>query len=159
MIDKIVSDLENRAIAGNKKRIKEILEVRRIWEPEVAARAAKSIDPKDLALLGAILDTQEKGLAEGREDAREDLRFHMTLAHATKNDVIVEVTAVIYEILKECRVPPLESLTRKKMSLEGHRAIYAALVNRDSESSREAMLNHLNEVHSFLYGQDQGCST
>ena len=159
MIDKIISLLEDKAIAGNTKRIKEILEFRRIWEPEIAARAAQSLDSNDLALIKAILDNQEKSLAEDKEDAQDDLRFHLTLARATKNDVIVEVTAIIHDILKECRVPPLENLTRKKISLQGHQKIYAALRERDSELSRTAMMNHLTEVDSLLFGQGKDICT
>ena len=153
MIDKIISLLEDKAIARNTKRIKEILEFRRIWEPEIAARAAQSLDSNDLALIKAILDKQEKSLAEDKEDAQDDLRFHLTLARATKNDVIVEVTAIIHDILKECRVPPLENLTRKRISLQGHQKIYAALRERDSELTRTAMMNHLTEVDSLLFDQ------
>ena len=153
MFDKIISVLEDQAIAKNTKRIKEILEFRRILEPEIAALAAASLDPDDLVLIKTILDRQEKSLAEDKGDAHDDLHFHLTLARATKNEILVEVIAILHDILRECRVPPLENLTRKRISLQGHQQIYAALIERDSESSRKAMLNHLSEVDSLLYGQ------
>jgi GntR family transcriptional regulator, transcriptional repressor for pyruvate dehydrogenase complex len=152
MIDKIISLLENRSTARNAKRIKEILEFRRILEPEIAARAAQALEPGDLAILKAILDSQEKNMAENVEDAHDDLRFHLTLARATKNDVLVEVIALVHDILKECRVAPLQDPARKRASLQGHRKILAALSEKDSDLSRTAMLNHLTEVDSLLYG-------
>jgi GntR family transcriptional regulator, transcriptional repressor for pyruvate dehydrogenase complex len=159
MIDKIISLLEDKALAKSPKRIREILEFRYILEPEIAALAAKSLNPKDLARIKTILDTQEKNLLEDKEDAEDDLHFHMALARATKNDVLVEVAAVLYDVLSECRVPPLQNLTRKKVSLHGHQEIYAALRERDSELSRMAMRNHLSDVQSLLFGQSTDTST
>jgi len=159
MIDKIISILEDKTLAKNTKRIKEILEFRRILEPEIAALAAESHDQKDLLRIKAILDAQEKKLPEDKEDAEEDLHFHMALARATKNEVLVEVAAVLHDILRECRVPPLQNLTRKRISLQGHQRVYAALIDRDSESSRMAMRNHLREVESLLEGQCTDAST
>jgi len=95
MFGKIISVLEDQGIAKNTKRIKEILEFRRILEPEIAALAAKSLEPNDLVLINTILDRQEKSLSEDKEDAQDDLRFHMALARATKNEILVEVTAIL----------------------------------------------------------------
>lgn len=159
MIDKIISILEDKTLAKNTKRIKEILEFRRILEPEIAALAAESHEPRDLARIKAILDTQEKKLPEDQEDAEENLNFHLALARTTRNDVPVEVAASCMNILRECRVPPLQNLTRKRISLQGHQRIYAALRDRDSESSRMAMRDHLSEVESTLEGQCNYTST
>jgi GntR family transcriptional repressor for pyruvate dehydrogenase complex len=153
MFNKIISGLENQSIAKNTRRIKEILEFRRILEPEIAALAAKSHDQKDLALMKMILDRQEKGLSDDKEEAREDLHFHMTLARATKNEIIVEVSAILHDILRECRVPPLGNFARRKISIEGHQKIYDAVRQRDSEQSRSAMLDHLRNVETVLYGE------
>ncbi len=151
MFTKIISLLEEQAIAKNKKRIKEILEFRLILEPEIAALAAKFFDDNDLVLIRTILEKHEKSLSEDKEDAHDDLHFHLTLARSTKNEIIVEVIAILHDILEECRVSPLENLKRKRISLEGHQKIYEALRKRDPELSRAAMLNHLIEVDSLLY--------
>jgi GntR family transcriptional repressor for pyruvate dehydrogenase complex len=151
MFGKIISLLEDQSVAKNTRRIKEILEFRSFLEPEIAACAAQSLEPGDLALLKSILERQEKSLSEGKDDAEDDLHFHLTLARATKNEIIVEVVAIIHDILKECRVAPLENLTRKRISLQGHQKIYAALQDRNSGSSRTAMLNHLKEVDSMIH--------
>ena len=159
MFDKIISVLEDRAVAQNTRRIKEILEFRRILEPEIAALAAESLDPNDLVLIKTILDRQEMSLSQEKADAQDDLHFHLTLARATKNDILVEVTAILYDILGECRVPQLENLTRKRISLQGHQKIYEALKERDSELSRSAMRDHLRDVESLLYGRRTDDST
>ncbi|MGA2400323.1 MAG: FCD domain-containing protein [Syntrophobacteraceae bacterium] len=151
MFEKIISMLEDKALASNSQRIKEIIQFRYILEPEIAALAAESIGDNDLVRIQTILDAQEKNLLENADDAKEDLRFHIALARATKNEVIGEIFAVLYDILRECRVPPLQNSQRKKTSLQGHLKIYRALKERDSESSRMAMRDHLNDVESLLY--------
>jgi GntR family transcriptional repressor for pyruvate dehydrogenase complex len=158
MLDKIIAVLEDQALAKNTKRIKEILEFRRILEPEIAALAAESHDPQDLVRIKAILDNQEKSLLEDKTDAQDDLHFHLALARATKNEVLAEVAAVLHDILRECRVPPLQNLARKRISLQGHQGIYAALRERDSELSRTAMRNHLRDVESLLDSQSTDTS-
>ena len=151
MFEKIISLLEDKALAENSKRIKEIMQFRYILEPEIAALAAQSIDDNDLLLIRTILDAQERNLLENKNDAEDDQRFHIALARATKNEIMGEVFAVLYDILRECRVTPLQNAQRKKTSLRGHLRIYTALQERDSESSRVATRDHLNEVESLLY--------
>ena len=159
MIDKIVSLLEAKALTSNPKRVREIFQLRYILEPEIAAIASKSLSSKDLERIKVILETQEKGVLLDKEDAEEDLHFHMALVRATKNDVLVEMAAVLYDLLSECRVPPLESMRRKELSLQGHKEIYAALRAEDPELSRISMRKHLQEVESLLFGHLKGSST
>ncbi len=87
MFEKIISLLEDKALAENSKRIKEIMQFRYILEPEIAALAAQSIDDNDLLLIRTILDAQERNLLENKDDAEDDQRFHIALARATKNEV------------------------------------------------------------------------
>jgi DNA-binding FadR family transcriptional regulator len=150
MRDIILATLNQKSIAKNRKRIAEILELRAILEPEIAARAARHIEPGELSRLKALIEGQDRG---GEDDARskdEDLRFHLALARAGKNEVILEVAAVLHELLGECRVPPLQSPARKRLSLEGHRRIYEALASHDPEASRAAMVQHLKDIESSL---------
>lgn len=153
MIDKIMSLLEEKALSRNKKRIMEIIQLRSILEPEIAALAAEAHDPKDLARIKTILDAQEKSILEERDEGEEDSHFHQALARAAKNEVLLEVAAVLYDVLRECRVRPLQNLTRRKTSLHGHLKIFQALEKRDPEASRAAMKNHLKEVEALLYDQ------
>jgi GntR family transcriptional repressor for pyruvate dehydrogenase complex len=154
MRDSILDTLSQRSIAKNRKRIAEILELRAILEPEIAARAAGHIEPRELERLKAVLDGQEQEGADPARSMDEDLRFHLALARAGKNEVIVEVVAVLHELLGESRVPPLQSPTRKRLSLEGHRRIYEAVAGRDPEASREAMRRHLKDVEASLAETD-----
>jgi GntR family transcriptional repressor for pyruvate dehydrogenase complex len=150
MFEKIISMLEDKALAKNTERIKEIMQFRYILEPEIAALAAQFIDDKELVRIQIILDAQEKNLLENKDDTEEDMRFHIALARSAKNMVIGEVFAVLYDILRECRVQALQNDQRKKTSLQGHRRIYSALKERDPEASRMAMRDHLNEVESLF---------
>jgi DNA-binding FadR family transcriptional regulator len=73
------------------------LQFRYILEPEIAALAAQSIDGNDLLLIQTILDAQVKDLPENKDDALEDQRFHIAPARATKNQIMGEVFALLYE--------------------------------------------------------------
>jgi GntR family transcriptional regulator, transcriptional repressor for pyruvate dehydrogenase complex len=143
-----------RSVAGrDDKRVREIIEVRRMLEPEIAALAARNAGPADVARIMAIVDGQERALALGREDPGADEHFHMSLARITGNEVLCEVAAVLQDILAGSREPRLLGPERLKASLEGHKAIAAALSGGDEAACRELMREHLDRVENKLFGE------
>ncbi len=149
MRDALHSLLADQVIARNSKRQAEIIEFRSLLEPEIAALAARNADEKDLARLDAILNAQAPDQeSDATGDGEADQRFHLALARATKNEVIRETVAVLHDLLRESRVPPLQSPERKRLSLQGHGRILAALQARDPDAAREAMRAHLKDIES-----------
>lgn len=150
MRDSIFDLLQGQSVARNSKRLREIIEFRCILEPEIAALAAVHVEPRDLERLRGILESQERSHAEGREDPDEDLHFHGALARITRNEVICEVSAVLHELLRECRVAPLQTPGRQRVSHQGHQRILEALAAKDPEQCRQAMRAHLEEIRAQL---------
>ena len=148
MRDALHSLLADQSLARNSRRQVEIIEFRSLLEPEIAALAAQNAGEKDLARLDAILAAQAESPDSGTDDAQADQHFHLALARATGNEVIRETVAVLHDLLRECRVPPLQNPLRKRLSLEGHGRIRAALAAKDPEAARAAMRAHLKDVES-----------
>ncbi len=145
-----LADSFNKGVSTNSQRLREILEFRRIFEPEVAALAAANAVERDLERLKAIFTEQEKSFAAGKEIASFDAHFHLALARAAKNSVLREIAALLYDMLAESRSVALQTPERMRVSLEGHRHILAAMEAKDPALSREAMIRHLRTVEDTL---------
>lgn len=141
----------DQVITANPGRIREVLELRRTIEPEIAALAAKRRDSQDMARLRRIVEGQHSG--EGAGFAELDAKFHMAIAKATKNEVIWEMAAVLYDLLAESRAEPLVSPARRQCSLHGHERLLDALERADEQDARQAMREHLADVARQTLGQ------
>ena len=114
------SDALRATLIRNKRRIREIMQFRAVIEPEVAAMAAKSADERDLRILNRSIQDQKGQLSDGQAYFKRDMRFHMSLARASKNEVFIEVLAVVYDILAESRSITLLSERRMETSFAHH---------------------------------------
>jgi GntR family transcriptional repressor for pyruvate dehydrogenase complex len=144
----------DRMLATKPERLREVIEFRLVVEPEVAALAAARRSGDDLLRMKRLVEEQEASRGEGF--AELDLRFHMALARATKNEVIWEVAAVLHDLLSESRSVPLMSKERFEISLKGHRRILEAVEKKDPELCREAMRTHLKDVGEQVGGDSLG---
>ena len=95
-----VTDLASalRVAQGN---LTEQLELRRIIEPQVACLAAERATDADLDDPLRYISLQEARLSEGVPFVEEDGAFHLAIAQATKNSLLVKMVEGIQELLWE----------------------------------------------------------
>jgi len=134
--------------------VAELLEVREMIEPALAARAARNAGPQDLARLENILARQKEKVSRQELAIEEDSEFHYTIARATKNTVILKVLDMMMDILRESRERSLQVEGRREKSLAGHRRILNAIKRRDAAAAEAAMQQHLLEIESILLKKD-----
>jgi DNA-binding FadR family transcriptional regulator len=108
--------------------------------------AAKSADERDLRILKRRIQDQEGQLSDVQAYFKEALRFHMSLARASKNEVFIEVLAFVYEVVGEGRSFTLLSETQVTTSFEHHVKIVDAIEKKDDERARRLMKEHLAEI-------------
>jgi GntR family transcriptional repressor for pyruvate dehydrogenase complex len=123
----------------HKSDLLDILEFRRIFEPETAALAAERATDKDLEEMHRCVVELDKGVAAGIRPP-EDLGFHLALARATRNSAVVDVSSLIIRFYEQDVYMP------DALDVEGHRAIYEAVKNRNPDVARKAMCDHLEEI-------------
>jgi GntR family transcriptional repressor for pyruvate dehydrogenase complex len=140
----------HRALRG------ELMDARAVFEPAICRLAAQRRGEADLATLEAILTRQASRVERGELAVEEDSEFHLALAQATGNPVVVHVVQTINDLLLESRLRSLQTPDRPRRSLGGHRRILAALRARDPEGARQAMLDHLEEISQTLRSVDAG---
>jgi GntR family transcriptional repressor for pyruvate dehydrogenase complex len=133
--------------------VTELLDVRCILEPALAARAALRITPDQIAKLEDILRRHEEKISKGESAVEEDSEFHYNIALASKNTVILKILDVLIELLRDTRERSLQTEGRPKKSLNGHRRILAAFKRRDAAAAEEAMNRHLQEIGKIVLNQ------
>ncbi len=126
--------------------LKDVIDVRGLVEPAVAERAARNITAAELAELREILGAQERKVAAGDPYIEEDTRFHEVIGTAARNELLVTVLGVIWDVLRSSREDWLLTEKRAHESLEAHRRILAALERHDPAAARAAAAEHIRAV-------------
>jgi GntR family transcriptional regulator, transcriptional repressor for pyruvate dehydrogenase complex len=124
----------------------ELFEVRRILEGEAAALAASRRDDDDVARIEAEIAAMEAGLGSEEGFIMADLRFHLTIAEASGNRLIVHLMEAIRSLLQRS----LSSAYHIPGSPEGavvlHRLILEAIAAGRPEDARQRMQEHVSRV-------------
>jgi GntR family transcriptional repressor for pyruvate dehydrogenase complex len=133
--------------------VTELLDVRCILEPALAARAALRISAEEIANLEDILSRQEERIRKGESTVEEDSEFHYKVALATNNTVILKVLDVLMGLLRDTRERSLQTEGRPQKSLNGHKRILAAFKRRDAAAAELAMSRHLRDIGKIVLNQ------
>lgn len=133
--------------------VTELLDVRRMIEPGLAARAAKNATDEEIARMGEIIERHEAKLRRGEQAIDEDSDFHYTIALAARNSVVLRVLDVLMDLLRESRSRALQVPGRPKRSFEGHRRILRAIQRRDAKAAEAAVRQHLGEIEEVVMRQ------
>ncbi len=128
----------------------DLLDVRKMIEPHLAARAAQHATEEEIRRLQTILDRQRAKAEQGELAVEEDSEFHYTIATAARNQVILRILDVLMDLLRTSRERSLQVPGRLQKSLEGHGRILAAIRRRDPAAAEAAMRRHLEEIEEVL---------
>ena len=137
-------------IMQKRKLVGELLDVRRIIEPPLAARAAQHATAAQIAEMEQVLERQSEKLQRGEMAIEEDNQFHYCIALAADNSVLLRIVDVLMDMLRETRQRSLQASGRPQKSLAGHRRIVAALKRHDPKAAESAMLRHLGEIEHIV---------
>jgi GntR family transcriptional repressor for pyruvate dehydrogenase complex len=140
-----------QAIGLGVAKLREIFEFRKLLEPQVAALAATAATTEELTRLGELLGKQRAAVTS-EERTAADQAFHLGLARATGNSVLVAVFGQLAELLGESRSDSLQSRPRQLVSLQNHERILRALWQGDAQEAAREMLNHLQEIERAIFG-------
>ena len=125
-----------------------LVEVREIFEPEIAALAAARATAADIADLQLAVETMETHLIEADAFIDADNRFHQVLARATQNALILTLMDPIMVLLGEQRKHIFSVDGGPERGQLHHKLILDAVIRRDPATAREAMHAHLRQVRA-----------
>jgi GntR family transcriptional regulator, transcriptional repressor for pyruvate dehydrogenase complex len=123
-----------------------LAEVRQILEPEIAALAATRIQEPQLALMREAFAVMNEAAKDPDAYIEADLDFHLALAEAAENPLILSLLDSIVGLLREQRMRIFFEDGGPQRGQYHHARILAAIERRDAEASRAAMRDHLQQV-------------
>ncbi len=148
-LESLLNPLAN-ILAQKRELVGELLDVRKMIEPPLAARAAAHASTEEIAYLEDILRRQGEKVRGGELAIEEDSEFHYTIATAAKNSVVLKVLDVLMDLLRESRERALQVEGRLQKSLAGHRRILRAIKRHDAPAAGAAMLQHVEEIEKII---------
>jgi DNA-binding FadR family transcriptional regulator len=125
--------------------LSDLLQARRMVEPDIAALAAEK---RDDAVLRRLRESIEEGdrVTNVDEHVHWDMSFHQTLADATGNPVLVILMNSIGQLLRASRAALFNVRGSVGRANAYHRQICEAVAAGDADGARYAMLEHLQQV-------------
>jgi GntR family transcriptional repressor for pyruvate dehydrogenase complex len=123
-----------------------LAEVREILEPEIAALAATRADAEDLASMREQIGVMDGARRDPDEFIEADLDFHLALAEAAANPIILSLIDSIVGLLREQRMRIFQVEGGPERGQYHHKKIMDAVEHRDPAGAREAMKAHLRQV-------------
>lgn len=125
-----------------------LVEVREILEPGIAALAAARATEEDIAELQAAVAAMDEHLADADAFIAADNQFHLVLARATQNALILTLIDPIMALLSEQRKHIFGVPGGPERGQEHHKLLLDAMLRHDPEAAREAMRAHLRQVRT-----------
>jgi GntR family transcriptional repressor for pyruvate dehydrogenase complex len=125
-----------------------LAEVRGILEPEIAALAATRATEEDLFAMREAISVMEEARQDADAFIEADLDFHLALAEAAANPLILSLIDSIVGLLREQRLRIFYVDGGPERGQYHHKRILEAVEHRDSQGAREAMRAHLRQVRA-----------
>jgi len=135
-----------------------LVEVREILEPEIAALAAIRADDQDLATMQEALDVMDSAGRDSDAFIEADLDFHLALAEAAANPIVLSLIDSIVGLLREQRLRIFRIGGGPECGQYHHKRILEAIQRHDPQEARAAMQAHLSQVREHS-GNTQGDQT
>jgi GntR family transcriptional repressor for pyruvate dehydrogenase complex len=145
-----------RDISNQEESPYEILEVRKIIEPEIVSLAATNSTEEDVQDIERILNKMKAEMQEnGTYNVDTDALFHLRIAQATGNTVLFNVMKYIMDLLRErlwYTIIDGPSVTEGDLSkdMQFHNDVLRCIREKDLTSIRPIMTRRFNEIQKSI---------
>jgi len=123
-----------------------VVEMREILEPEIAALAAARATDQDLATMREAVEVMDNSRQDSDVFIEADLDFHLALAEAAGNPIVLSLIDSIVGLLREQRLRIFRIVGGPQRGQHHHRRILEAIERHDAPGARAAMQAHLSQV-------------
>lgn len=138
----VVDDPLGLSFINNKKKlIHDLMEIRFLLEPSIAALAAMHADDTEIKKIYKLCDDVEELLKAHKDHSDKDIELHTAIALSSKNIVVPRLVPVIFR-----SIPLLIESTGHTLcneTIESHREIADAIAAHDAVRAHDAMYLHL----------------
>jgi GntR family transcriptional repressor for pyruvate dehydrogenase complex len=136
----------------------DVVAARRALEPACAAAAALNRHQRDVDALRSTIADQAERLLRGENPDEADLSFHLSIAVATHNPVLLILVERLVDIMRQGTWRELKHRTRERAGgsqhyLDEHRAILTSIEAYESGAAARAMREHLESIENNLLAE------
>ena len=137
-------------LTSAKVKIRDLYEMRLIFEPEAAYYAALRASDTEIKRILHLADTIEEKIKKGEDRTEVEQAFHKSIAKATHNEFMKRLMPVIYEgINKGVRLSKEYEMVVQD-TLNDHKMLVDFLKARNAEGGRNAMRIHILHAMAHL---------
>ena len=123
-----------------------VVEMREILEPEFTALAAVRIGEQHLVMMREAVAVMDRSMDHPDAYIEADLDFHLALAEAAGNPLILSLLDSLVGVLREQRMGIFAVTGGPDRGQVHHKLILAAIEQRSASKARKAMRAHLEQV-------------
>ena len=125
---------------------KNVFEVRNMLENFIVIKAIDNADDKDLIDIEQALQTRKAETDSIREKTQADLYFHLSIAKATHNDLIVEMYKYVSAYFNEFIYDKIYRKIQNQQYIdEIHDSLFVAIKNKDIIKAKDC-INKIIEI-------------
>lgn len=133
----------------------EQIQVRILLEPEAARLAAINRTPQQCDAMEKAIEMMVGENQAGFETEEGDMQFHLLIAKASKNSLLESHIENLWEMRHHGRLWPqlqqsVDVNIMRTRAVFQHMRILESIRSKNHEGAKQAMLQHLNSVHSEL---------
>ena len=132
--------------SGDLKDPNYLIELRGIIEPEVTILAAQRIEEQQLAMMREAVAVMDRSMRNPDAYIEADLDFHLALAEAAGNPLVLSLLDSIVGVLREQRLGIFGVKGGPDRGQIHHKRILDAIEQRDPAKAHEAMRAHLQQI-------------
>ncbi|AIQ15104.1 FadR/GntR family transcriptional regulator [Paenibacillus durus] len=127
--------------------VKDLYEMRLIFEPQSAYYAAKRATDKELERILHYGRLEEELILRQEDRTEAERAFHKSIAKATHNEFMNRLMPILYQAID--KGVPLSDIDEEMVqnTLQDHRMIMEFLAKRDAEGAKTAMKLHI--IHAM----------
>lgn len=157
-LDGLVENIPNRGVVVKgitTQDIADIYTIRMEIEAVAARWCVERMDESHISTLKEIFELME--FYTFKKDIQKcfelNTKFHETIYMATKSRYLEHVLKDFQIFMKATRIKSLKTEGRLEDSLEEHKLILEAIINKDVELAVERIKNHINNSKINVYGE------
>ncbi|MHC1682391.1 MAG: FadR/GntR family transcriptional regulator [Clostridiaceae bacterium] len=130
-----------------KMNVKDLYEMRLIFEPQTAYYAAKRATDKEIERILYYGRLEEEKILNGEDRTEVERAFHKSIAKATHNEFMNKLMPILYQAIDKGVILSDENKAIIEDTLNDHRMIMDFLEKRDAEGAKTAMKLHI--IHAI----------
>jgi len=142
----------DRLFHDHSRTLYDLLEVREQMEGQAAKLAAERGTNKDFYQITKAFNAMEA--VESTDNAQQDYAFHLAIAEASHNPVLIHLLNSIKSVTLESVKASVENLSQhqqfRKQMQKHHKQIYTAIMSRQAQWAQKAAMAHIHHVRESL---------